>query len=206
MTTSVEEMSDDQLFEALKENGFAPGPIVDSTRAIYRKKLLAIINNDVKEASEEEEEEEEVVEEEEDDQPSGIESPVADHVASGLRQRFGAADQIDSGDLLRSTPTPRNVHNYTEIQTTSQNVVKTKNGLETRDTTRTVEKTETKAGSGPGWITALATRLFQLALLCLILGAAYYIFTKMPTDDGVVKNVQDAMKEAAAREEKQSVV
>ena len=204
MTSSVEEMSDDQLFEALKENGFAPGPIVDSTRAIYRKKLLAIINNDVKEASEEEEEEE--VEDDEDDQPSGIESPVVDHVASGLRQRFGA-DQLDSADLLRSTPTPRNVHNYTEVQTTSQNVVKTKNGLETRDTTRTVEKTETKAtGSGPGWITALATRLFQLALLCLVLAAAYYIFTKIPADDGGVKNVQDAMKEAAAREEKQSVV
>jgi hypothetical protein len=44
--TTVGEMTDEQLFVALRENGVDAGPIVDSTRDIYKRKLAAVVAND----------------------------------------------------------------------------------------------------------------------------------------------------------------
>jgi len=42
----VESLDDDQLFEHLKANGVDVGPIVDSTRILYKKKLAAILRGE----------------------------------------------------------------------------------------------------------------------------------------------------------------
>ena len=135
--------------------------------------------------------------EEEDDQPSGIESLVVDappSLSPGLRQRFGT-DQTDNGDLHRNVPTPRAIHTYTEAvsQTT------TRNGLETRDTARLVEDND-KSGGIIDCVNAFFKRLFQLVLLTLLILVLYYVYIKVKKDRGVVENIQDAMKEAAAKE------
>jgi len=48
--TTIRSLSDHELRAALKENGLSPGPITDSTRELYRKKLLSILE-DIKEES-----------------------------------------------------------------------------------------------------------------------------------------------------------
>ena len=81
----VSALDDDVLFEKLKEHGISAGPIVDSTRKLYQKKLLDVlmlkgatankINGKEVEYSDTEEEVGEVVEEvveEEDDQPAAV--------------------------------------------------------------------------------------------------------------------------------------
>jgi len=42
----VESLDDDQLFQHLKANGVDVGPIVDSTRILYKKKLAAILRGE----------------------------------------------------------------------------------------------------------------------------------------------------------------
>jgi len=56
---NVNELSDEELLEALKKHGIEVGPIVDSTRPLYLKKLSAVLEggDQVDAASEEEEEE-----------------------------------------------------------------------------------------------------------------------------------------------------
>jgi len=56
---NVNELNDEELLEALKKHGIEIGPIVDSTRPLYLKKLSAVLEggDQVDAASEEEEEE-----------------------------------------------------------------------------------------------------------------------------------------------------
>ena len=82
----VSALSDDELFEKLQQHGISAGPIVDSTRKLYQKKLVAIMtesngetgetdnstNGKGMEYSDTEEEKEEEEEEEEDDQPAAV--------------------------------------------------------------------------------------------------------------------------------------
>lgn len=44
---NVEELTDQELREALKGYEQAPGPITDSTRNLYRKKLISLMNGDL---------------------------------------------------------------------------------------------------------------------------------------------------------------
>ena len=61
----ISALDDDELFEKLKEHGISAGPIVDSTRKLYEKKLALILKgetangNGVEYSDTEEEEEEE---------------------------------------------------------------------------------------------------------------------------------------------------
>ena len=81
----VSALSDDELFEKLQQHGISAGPIVDSTRKLYQKKLLDVLmlkgetanttnGKEVEYSDTEEEVEEEVEEvvEEEDDQPAAV--------------------------------------------------------------------------------------------------------------------------------------
>ena len=77
----VSALDDDELFEKLKEHGISAGPIVDSTRKLYQKKLVLVLKGEtvnttngkgVEYSDTEEEKEEEEEEEEEDDQPAAV--------------------------------------------------------------------------------------------------------------------------------------
>ena len=73
----ISALDDDELFEKLKEHGISAGPIVDSTRKLYQKKLVLMLKGETVnttngngkgvEYSDTEEEEEE-----EDDQPAAV--------------------------------------------------------------------------------------------------------------------------------------
>lgn len=69
-STSVNALSDHELRAALKDHGLSPGPITDSTRDLYRKKLVSIL--------EDVEEEEEGTVSEEQDRDSDLEDETSD--------------------------------------------------------------------------------------------------------------------------------
>jgi len=97
-------LDDNALYEMLKENNIAAGPIVASTRNIYKKKLWKVLCGVADEEEEiaygsldEDEEEDEVDDVEydsksdtDDDQPSGVSRPV--ETPSGLKKRFPGND------------------------------------------------------------------------------------------------------------------
>ena len=72
----ISALDDEELFEKLKEHGISAGPIVDSTRKLYQKKLVLVLNGETAnttngkgvEYSDTEEEEEE----EEEEQPAAV--------------------------------------------------------------------------------------------------------------------------------------
>jgi len=231
--TTVAEMTDDELFVALRQNGVDAGPIVDSTRDIYKRKLVAVLTDDDDDPvvtsngvefsdTEPESPDSSVnVTNGDDDQPDGVSSPVTRRSngvgkksssssssktasRSGLRQRFGL-DKEDVSEVIRNTPTARrSIHSYKVTETTTHHVTRTKDGLETRDSTHTIVKTEnTGVDDKPSrllsWLKAFLRRLLLLLLIALILIALYYVYVKLvkTTDHGVVKKVQDAIKEAA---------
>jgi len=134
---NLNDVDDDKLFELLKENGISAGPIVDSTRPFYKKKLALVLrgengvmngsNGDFSDTEPEDEPED-------DDQPSAVTTPqerrtsTRSKVSSSSKKSLAsspaavtspAASVVTSGmrkrfnmtadelDSSRNTPTPR---------------------------------------------------------------------------------------------------
>jgi len=167
----VETLTDDQLFNQLKDAGIEVGPIVASTRKFYERKLAGVLVNtssgsNGKEFSDTEGEQED----EEDDQPSAVVSPIpekrvtrsstkspSEAMNSGLRQRLvlGQAtgepiefkDETDSS-LSNSYGSPRrSIHSYKVTEVKRQTVTRGSDGVEHTDTFHTIERQESD-GSG----------------------------------------------------------
>ena len=94
---------------------------------------------------------------------------------SGLRQR-PVHDELDTGKL---TPTPRrSIHSYKVTETSKQVITRNRDGTETKDVYRTVERTEDGkkiGGQGNGWSQKLVT-LIKVVLLLGILAALAVAF------------------------------
>ena len=45
LSARVKQFSDDELFEELKRNGLNPGPVTQSTRSVYEKKLIKFLES-----------------------------------------------------------------------------------------------------------------------------------------------------------------
>ena len=94
---------------------------------------------------------------------------------SGLRQR-PVNDELDTGKL---TPTPRrSIHSYKVTETSKQVITRNRDGTETKDVYRTVERTEDGkkiGGQGNGWSQKLVT-LIKVVLLLGILAALAVAF------------------------------
>ena len=43
VVVDIEALDDEALFKLLKENGVDAGPVVDSTRSLYKKKLAQVL-------------------------------------------------------------------------------------------------------------------------------------------------------------------
>ncbi|XP_023333812.1 lamina-associated polypeptide 2, isoforms beta/delta/epsilon/gamma isoform X2 [Eurytemora carolleeae] len=194
----LDTIDDDELFRLLKENGIEAGPIVASTRPFYKKRLALVLRgeNGMNGSSGGEFSDTEP----EDDQPSGITSPQVTvttrtrgsasssksnksltkspvELNNGLRKRMNLGDEIDSS--LRNNPTPRrSIHSYKVTETTRQTIVKTHDGLETRDTVHTLEKSESKGEDGP--VKSSFFTIKKLIIVLLVLGflAALFVYSK----------------------------
>lgn len=68
-SVSVRSLSDHELRAALKDHGVSPGPITDSTRELYRKKLESILEDNEEEPTTEERGAESELEDESSDEP-----------------------------------------------------------------------------------------------------------------------------------------
>jgi len=220
----VESLDDSQLLEMLKENNIDAGPIVNSTRNLYKKKLIKVLGASVEETevsinktngdenfSDTEPEDvadntaDSIAEEplddtepdsvllsSEDEQPSGLSKPVTrksprissslnksgsvfDSNGSLLRNRFSTVDTPDSSH--RFTPTGRkSIHEYEVTETTKTEITKFMNGVETKNTTHTIEKKESIGDdevsgekSSSFWSTVLQY-LSTIVLLMIVLG------------------------------------
>jgi len=218
----VDKIDDVELRRLLQENNVDVGPIVNSTRQFYKKKLALILrgengilngtNGTMNGTSNGDFSDTEPESEPEDDQPSGVVYPQEAAVTrsrssgskvvsktenspsemkSGLRKRLNISDELDSSSL-RHTPTPRrSIHTYKVTETTRQVVEVGTDGVEKRDITRVITKTEDKgdldkAPSGKSGFFSLR-KIILLSLLILILIFVFVYINKTKSGMSVEK-------------------
>jgi hypothetical protein len=208
----LDQIEDDELFRLLKENGIEVGPIVASTRPFYKKKLSLVLRgeNGMGNGTNGEFSDTEPETEPEDEQPSGVtspqvrvstrgrssasssnKSPVSTPVENGLRKRMNlGGDEIDSS--LRNSPTPRrSIHTYKVTETTRQTIVKSSDGEETRDTVRTLEKSESKADTGAKPSFFSTKKILLLLLVLILLAVLLYSYSNQKLSvDNIMESVQ----------------
>lgn len=247
----VESLDDSQLRDMLKENNIVAGPIVNSTRNLYKKKLIKVLGGSVEEtevtANGDEDfsdtEPEEVAEKEEDEplddtepdsvhlssedeQPSGLSQPVTrksprssttsskdlnksslssksfnmsgslDANESLLRNRFG----VDSPDSsLRYTPTARKaIHSYKVTEVTTMNFTKSRNGVETKNTTHTIERKESVGDNkvSEAKPSKIGKWIAISMIVVLVLAILYYVYLNHLQKGEPIKEMQEAIQNA----------
>jgi len=218
---NLDDVDDDKLFELLKENGISPGPIVDSTRPFYKKKLALVLrgengvmngtsNGDFSDTEPEDEPQE-------DEQPSAVTtpqerrtstrskvsssskkslvtSPASGLVTSGMRKRFNMT--VDDLDSSRNTPTPRrSIHTYKVSESTKQTITRSSDGNETRDTVHIVERSESKGETENPKSSFFSLKKILLLLMLLALVAAIVFFvSKQKGGDFSVDRIVSSVK------------
>jgi len=220
----IDALDDDELFEKLKENGVDVGPIVASTRPFYKKKLAMVLrgetlngtNGNGAEYSDNDTDPETEPEEEktpasrkstrrsasskhstssQSPKKSPTKSPLGSMInnLSGLRQRV-ANDETDTGKL---TPTPRrSIHSYKVTETTKQTITKNRDGTETKDVFRKVERMENGKVVGEENKGKVMAIIIKVVLFVAILAAIYFVVLQ---SDGTVTldQIEDAVNSAA---------
>ena len=105
------------------------------------------------------------------------------------------SDETDTGKL---TPTPRrSIHSYKVTETTKQVITKNRDGTETKNISRTVEKTENgQKVENKGWNKTLVTLIKVVLFLAIIGGIAAAVL--MNKDNTITfDQIEDAVKNAA---------
>jgi len=220
----IDGLNDDDLFKMLKANGIEVGPIVESTRPFYKKKLALIIRggetngtNGAMGGSEEYSDTEPEAEPAEEEPALVVEPRVSRSSAKkasvsskksvnaavpvvsetfGVRQRL--MDEADSGPKV-FTPTPRrSIHSYKVTETTKQTITK-KDGVETsRDVQHSIVRSENGASTGGSRIKSIALIFLKLSLLAAFFFVVYVVMTTPPADNGLpaIDDIEDAVKSA----------
>lgn len=190
LTVDIAGLDDDQLLEMLQRHGVEAGPIVGSTRAFYQKKLSAALagglngtnGKEFSDTEPEDEEEQPAVEVVPKKRTPRSARPAASPLAdSGLRQRLPLlGDELDSSPA--SPGARRSIHSYKVTETTRQVTTRGRDGSETVDTHHSMERSESAGGAGGGSrLTAVLYPLLKLAILAVLLGGLYIVFTT-PSD------------------------
>jgi len=234
----VDSLEDEELFNLLKENGIAAGPIVASTRPFYKKKLALILKGESMNgtangsANGGDAFSDTEPEDEEEDQPSAVispkvetrtstrsrvsssskksnksatQSPPASEPRTGLRKRINIADEIDSS-LSRNTPTPRrSIHTYKITETTRTTEVLNKDGVQSRDTERILERSQS-AGTLGGAAGSFPWRklVVGLLILALLVAVGLYLANQKKgavSVDSIMDSLKESIKSAPAAEE-----
>ncbi|XP_063609282.1 emerin homolog 1-like isoform X2 [Penaeus indicus] len=183
----VSRLNDDELYRRLQEYGASVGPIVDTTRKVYQKKLVVLMGGSVEETAtyngdvdqeEYSDSEEEVVEEPQKSVPSTSQQsvPVSFPVQPEIRKRTIISTESERTDLVFDpelhTPSPRRslrtVHSTTtasESYTSRKIVNNGRSGLVRESVAKSVEEEP----SGGGKLAATVRLLVKLIFLALIL-------------------------------------
>jgi hypothetical protein len=108
---NIETLDDDQLFQLLKDNGVDVGPIVDSTRPLYKKKLANILSggsgilNGTSNGTEFSDVDTEEEEEAEEDQPAAVVTPKERTSARGKASSSSQKSTRSSTRVSQKSPT-----------------------------------------------------------------------------------------------------
>ena len=112
---------------------------------------------------------------------------------SGLRQRVAN----DETGTCKLTPTPRrSIHSYKVTETTKQTITKNRDGTETKDVFRKVERMENGKVVGEENKGKVMATIIKVVLFVAILAAIYFVVLQ---SDGTVTldQIEDAVNSAA---------
>lgn len=163
--------------------------------------------------------------EDEDDQPSAVVSPKAETRTStrsrlssssklsnksatqspppapaseprtGLRKRMNIADEIDSS--LRNTPTPRrSIHTYKVTETIKTTEVLNKSGLQTRDTERILEKSQSSGDLSSAASSSFPWKKVLVGLMILAVLVALGLYLNKQKGAMSVDSIMDSLQES----------
>jgi len=174
----IDALDDDELFQKLKENDIAVGPIVASTRAFYKKKLAMVLSGEsmngtngngveFSDTEEEDVETEPEVEEEpvietrttrrsasskstsQSPQATSSKSPVSSILSNISGLRQRQAAADEADTSGKLTPTPRrSIHSYKVSETTRTTIMRNRDGTETKNVVHKVERSEDNKTGG----------------------------------------------------------
>ncbi|XP_064118596.1 lamina-associated polypeptide 2, isoforms alpha/zeta-like isoform X2 [Macrobrachium nipponense] len=225
----ISKLDDDELYKRLSDLGATVGPIVESTRKVYQKKLLVLMGGDVpdsptyngdldeEEYSDSEDAEEvkvgEVVTNKVENTTS---SPPSE--ASDIRRRvlLSSAGETERGEVIfdpeKHTPSPRrSLRSVTSTKTTStyestifRNVNNGRSGLiNATGSTISTEEEEEQEQDRKSKISLIVRLLVKLLFLGLIIALILYIYQNDPSESPfkAVEQLARQALEAAVGEE-----
>ncbi|XP_037783444.1 emerin homolog 1-like isoform X1 [Penaeus monodon] len=222
----VSRLSDDDLYSRLQEYGATVGPIVDTTRKVYQKKLVVLMGGTVEETAtyngdvdqeDYSDSEEEVVEEPQKTLPSTSTQsvPVSLVLQPEVRKRTIISTESERTDLVFDpelhTPSPRrSLRTVTSTSTSSESYTSRKivnngrSGLVRESVAKSVEE-EPSAGSGKVAATVrLLVKLIFLALILVGLLFGYQYLENNPTESPfkpIEQLARQALEAAVGEEE-----
>ena len=118
----------------------------------------------------------------------------------GLRSR-GGQDSLDAAGEGKLTPTPRrSIHSYKVSETTKQVITRNRDGTETRDVQRTVERTENGrvVSESSGGCMKYLVKILKLSAVLAVLAAVYLAFTNKNDEANSFDQIIDAVNTAQA--------
>ncbi|XP_034551769.1 emerin homolog 1 [Notolabrus celidotus] len=161
---SLSEKSDEEIRELLTEYGISPGPIVESTRGLYEKKLEKAMENAASKPSPDRtyyREEEEVTYIE-------YHSPMRNEPFGDALRRRGNADTEEEEEDEEEEEEEEEEESEQE---TEEVPVQATHRMANHRVGRSVEPTRKSGGC--------MSKLFRLLLLLAVLAAAYYAYSQM---------------------------
>ncbi|KAG0715151.1 Lamina-associated polypeptide 2, isoform beta [Chionoecetes opilio] len=190
----VTRLDDEELYSRLQDLGSPVGPIVDTTREVYQKKLFVLMGGHVAESSAVNGD---VDQEEEEEEYSDSEPDVNVNESS---------EMVFDPDL--HTPSPRRSLRTVTSSTSETNVTYRRmfNNGKTLGTARYVSaggKDVVDSTPSPGKVSSALRLLVKLLFLALLIAAALYFYQNNPTESPfkAIEEMARQALEAAAGEE-----
>ncbi|XP_064632213.1 lamina-associated polypeptide 2, isoforms beta/delta/epsilon/gamma-like isoform X2 [Lineus longissimus] len=185
--TDVTTLSDTELFTTLKKMGATVGPIQDTTRAVYQRKLQYLLANGgadknvIRQEEEEEEEEDDDYSDQEEDTQILNEKDAATELDSSYVRRRPAPSQVTSQRTVKVTNVVNNQGSKTEKVETEKVTRKGTDGkLETNEKVTTTSTVDGKMVTN----TSVSTKKKGMALwiqVCIFAAVALVIFIIITT-------------------------
>ncbi|XP_042878759.1 emerin homolog 1-like isoform X2 [Penaeus japonicus] len=220
----VSRLSDDELYNRLQEHGAVVGPIVDTTRKVYQKKLVVLMGGTVEETAtyngdvdqdEYSDSEEEVVEEPPKSRPSTSQQsvPVSSPVQPEIRKRMFISTESERADVVFDpelhTPSPRRslrtiTSTSSESYTSRKFVNNGRSGIVRESVAKQVEEQPSTGGSKMAATVRLLVKLIFLALILVGLLFGYQYLENNPTESPfkpIEQLARQALEAAVGEEE-----
>lgn len=222
----VSRLDDEELYSRLQEYGATVGPIVDTTRKVYQKKLVVLMGGTVEETAtyngdvdqeEYSDSEEEVVEEPQKSLPSTSQQsvPVSLPVQPEVRKRTFISTESERSEMVFDpelhTPSPRrSLRTVSSTTTSSESYTSRKivnngrSGLVQETITKSEEEEPSTGGSKVAATVRLLVKLIFLALILVGLLFGYQYLENNPTESPfkpIEQLARQALEAAVGEEE-----